>query len=64
MTHFREPITLDLVLRSLDKVPFSKPFVVILPILTPLGTTGSVALECTLETAFVVGMVHIAYNAA
>lgn len=33
---FREPFTLDLVLRKLDKVPFSPPFIVILPLLAVL----------------------------
>ncbi|WFD04349.1 hypothetical protein MOBT1_003056 [Malassezia obtusa] len=31
--NFREPFTLDVVLRALDKVPFSPPFLVILPLL-------------------------------
>ena len=48
MTHFREPITLDLVLRSLDKVPFSKPFVVILPILALLWERRGQSLSSAL----------------
>ena len=31
---FREPFTIDVVLRALDRVPFSPPFLVLLPLLT------------------------------
>ncbi|WFD39049.1 uncharacterized protein MJAP1_002019 [Malassezia japonica] len=31
--NFREPFTIDVVIRALDKVPFSPPFLVILPVL-------------------------------
>ncbi|PWZ00066.1 NAD(P)-binding protein [Testicularia cyperi] len=34
LTQFKEPFTLDVVLRFLDKIPFSTPFLVLLPALT------------------------------
>lgn len=50
---FREPFTLDVVLRALDRVPFSPPFLVLLPLLTlmwELRTLSPARLGASLPT--------------